>query len=117
MKNLTPRDISQLVFAVAMILFLLYFFIPYGIKSRKIISQQQEFIEIIQQHDHDRMIADSILEIYYQKRILELDSLILVDDRKNKQIEDQIRLLWYGNYKLQKDYDSLRTIRPILPDL
>ena len=117
MKNLTPRDISQLVFAVAMILFLLYFFIPHGIKSRKIISEQQELIEILQQHDRDRVVADSIHGIYYEQRINELDSLMSVGDRKNLEYGNQIRLLWRNTYELQKDYDSLRAVRPVLPDM
>ena len=117
MKNLTPRDITQLVFGVIVVVLFFYLIVPHGTSIRKKINAQQEYIQQLSQKERERMLADSIHDIYYQKRIAQLDSTIKVGDIKDKEYEKQIRLLWHNNYELQKDYDSLRLLRPVLPDL
>jgi hypothetical protein len=116
MKNLTPRDITQLIFGITVAILLFYLLVPRGTKIRKKIDAQQQYIEVLQQRDRDRVVADSIHRIYYEQRINELDSIILVGDRKSKEQETQIRLLWLNNYELRKNYDSLRNTVPVLPD-
>ena len=116
MKNITPRDITQLVFGIIVVVVLLYILVPHGTSIRKKIKVQQEYIQQLNQEYREMIVADSIHDMYYAKKIATLDSVISVGDFKNKEYEKQIRLLWYNSYELQKNYDSLRSIRPVLPE-